>query len=118
VKSEDTPGLGKVVHRDDGTFKLSEDDLAIGNDDANTSSRMLCQCIRVYCSPSDSSISSTDTAEPVEQRLLHTSYLLTPWSRVLLEKLTSKITYIYQPHFPKTEMIIRAECGDKNLSSE
>lgn len=42
VKSEDTPGLGKVVHKDDGTFKLSEDDLAIGNEDANTSSRMLC----------------------------------------------------------------------------
>jgi hypothetical protein len=47
VKSEDTPGLGKVVHGDDGTFKLSENDLVIGNDDANTSSRMLCQCIQV-----------------------------------------------------------------------
>ena len=71
MKSEDTPGLGKVVHRDDGTFKLSEDDMAIGNDDANTSSRMLCQCI--YCSPSDSSISRMDTAETVQQQLLHPS---------------------------------------------
>jgi len=71
VKSEDTPGVEKVVHRDDGTFKLSEDDLAIGNDDANTSSRMLCQC--TYCSPSDSSISSMDTAEPVELQLLYPS---------------------------------------------
>jgi len=56
--------LGKVVHRDDGTVKLSEDDLAIGNGDANTTSRMLCQCI--YCSPSDSSMSITDTAEAVQ----------------------------------------------------
>lgn len=74
MKSEDTPGLGKVVHGDDGTFELSENDLVIGNDDANTSSRMLCQCI--YCSPSDSSISSMDTAEPVELQLLHPSMSL------------------------------------------
>jgi hypothetical protein len=74
VKSEDTPGLGKVVHRDDGTFKQSEDDLAIGNGDANTSSRMLCQCI--YCSPSDSIISSTDNAEAAELKLLHPSVSL------------------------------------------
>jgi N-acetylglucosamine-6-phosphate deacetylase len=75
VKSEDTPGLGKVVHRDDGTFKLSEDDLAIGNSDANTSSRTLCQC--TYCS-SDSSISITDTAEAVQLQLLHPSASLIP----------------------------------------
>jgi hypothetical protein len=69
VKSEDTPRLGNVVHKGyGGTFKVSEDDLAMDNDDANTSSRKLCQCI--YRSPQDSSISSTDTAAPVELQLL------------------------------------------------
>jgi len=54
---------------------MSEDDLAIGKGDANTSSRMLCQCI--YCSPSGSSVSSTDTAEAVELQLLHPPASLT-----------------------------------------
>lgn len=45
MKAEDTPGLGKVVHRDDGTFKLSEDDMAIGNGDANTIQGC---CVSVY----------------------------------------------------------------------
>lgn len=71
MKSDYTPGLGKVVHRDDGTFELPEDDVAIGNGHANTTSRMLCQCI--YCSPSDSSISSMDTAEAVDVQLLYPS---------------------------------------------
>jgi hypothetical protein len=46
VKSEDTSGLGKVVHKGyDGIFKVSEDDLAMGNDDANTSQG---SCVSVY----------------------------------------------------------------------
>jgi hypothetical protein len=95
VKLEDKPGLEEVVNKgDDGTFKVSEDDVEIGDEDANTTSGTLCQ--RIHHPPSDNSVSSTDTAEPVELHLLHPS-----------------ISSSVQPHFPKTEKTIRTESGHK-----